>query len=79
MILRILRALPEKWVRENLRDLRWHTAQQCLYGAYPKGSCIRAHLDLFEAWTEFLIEVCIALGSDIERKNTAANTRKPKR
>jgi hypothetical protein len=78
MILRILRALPEKWLRASLIDLRWYYAQQCLYGVYPKGSFVRAQLDLLEAWTEFLFELCIALGSDIERKNTEANSQRSK-
>lgn len=67
MILRILRALPEKWARENAVTLHWHTVHQVIYGAYPKGSIIRASVDLLEAWTKVLVEICVALGSNRER------------
>lgn len=63
-ILKLLRAYPEKWLRENTHELKQHYAFQAEYGEYPKNSIVRQRMDLLEKMTDLIYEICKALDSD---------------
>ena len=64
MILKLLRAYPEKLASKAQKLVKREIFQQCMCGAYQKGSYAKVRFDLLVEWRDFLVDLCFALGTE---------------
>lgn len=66
IILKVLRYFPEKWLLKSIKEWEKDLQNQVINGEYPEGTYLYELFRLRKAWIDLLIEICIALGSDIQ-------------